>query len=356
MASAFLPPALQSTALQPASRDEWIMPVPAWQVTLDGQDLTEAMRPRLSALTLTEKRGEEADSVEITLNDHDGAMAIPSSEATLSVAIGWAKGTGVTAGLVDKGSYVMDEPSWSGPPDMLALIGRAADLTAGLRKRRDESWIDQPLSAIVSKVAQRNGLTPRTHALFAQIRVPAMQQNAKSDIAFIRELGRRYDAVATIKAGTLIFAPIGIGSTAGGTPLPGLTITKAMVTGQYGWTRKRRDEHDGVEAQWQDKRGAKKQLVTVGGTENARRLKRTYANESDARAAAEAAKRRDARNAAEFSLTLAYGDASLTPERPVALSGFKSEIDAGSWQIAEVIHRVDGSGGFVTELKLDVAA
>lgn len=345
--------AAQSTALQPASRDDWIMPVAAWQVTLDGQDLTEAMKPLLQGLTLTEKRGEEADSLDITLTDENGTLALPPPTATLSVALGWAKGTGVSAGLVEKGSFRVDELSWDGPPDIVTLTARAADLTAELRKRRDENWVAQSLSAIVGKIAKRHSLTPKVHQLLTNVQVAAMRQHSKSDIAFVSELGRRYDAVATIKAGTLILAPIGTGTTAGGAAIPGLAIDKAMCS-RYGFTRKKRDEHDGVEAQWRDQAQAKHQLVKVGGTTNPRRLKRTYASESDAKAAAEGAKRRDARTAAEFTVTLAYGDASLMPERSVALSGFKSEIDAQKWQIAEVSHRIDGSGGFTTSLTLDL--
>lgn len=346
--------ASQPPAIQPASRDEWIMPVPAWQVTLDGQDLTDAMRPILIELSLTEKRGEEADSIEIRLGDEDGRLSLPPPTATLAVALGWAQGSGVAAGLVDKGRFRVDELAWDGPPDTVAITGRAADLTADLRKRRDESWIAGTLSAIVGKIAGRHGLTPKVHALLANVRVPAMRQKAKSDIAFVSELGRRYDAVATVKAGTLILAPIGVDTNAGGAALPGVAIAREQCTG-YGWRRTKRDEHDGVEAEWHDQAGAKRQTVKVGGTKNARRLKRTYASESDARAAAEGAKRRDARTAAEVTLTLAYGDARLMPELPVSLSGFKAEIDGARWQIAEVTHRVSATGGFTTDLTLDLA-
>lgn len=345
----------ESTALQPASRDEWIMPMAAWQVTLDGQDLTEAMRPILRELSLTEKRGEEADSLDIMLGDEGGALALPPPTATLAVAIGWAKGSGVTAGLIDKGNFRVDELTWSGPPDGLSITGRAADLTADLRKRRDESWVEQTLSSIVTKIAKRHGLTPRVHPLLSGAVIPATRQKAKSDIAFINELGRRYEAMATIKAGTLILAPIGAGTTAGGATIPGLTIARGQCT-SYSWTRQKRDEHDGVEAEWHDQGSAKRHVVTVGNGGNARRLKRTYASASDAKAAAEGARRRDARTAAEFTLTLAYGDASLMPDRPVRLQGFKAEIDAANWQIAEVTHRVSAEGGYISELKLDLGA
>ena len=44
------------------------------------------------------------------------------------------------------------------------------------------------------------------------------------------------------------------------------------------------------------------------------------------------------------------------PDRPVTLQGFKAEIDAAKWQIAEVTHRVSAEGGFISELKLDLGA
>lgn len=336
----------------PAAGNAYVQPRAAWRVSLAGQDLTETLRPRLISLTLTEKRGEEADQLEIMLHDADGAMTLPAPDAVLSVAIGWERGTGVTVGLVDKGQYRVDEISWEGPPDVIRITARAADLTSGLRTRRTASWVAQTLGRIISTIAGRHGLTARVHASLASVQVAAQQQEAKSDIAFVRDLGRRYDAVATVKDGNLLFMPIGTAATVGGTALPAVTISRTMVS-RYRWARKKRDEHDGAQASWHDQGRARRRTVTAGGTSNPRRLRRTYANEADARAAAEAARRRDQRNQAEVSLSLGHGDASAAVERPVTLSGFKGEIDAARWQIAEVRHDI-GPRGFVTDLSLDL--
>ena len=58
------------------------------------------------------------------------------------------------------------------------------------------------------------------------------------------------------------------------------------------------------------------------------------------------------RGLAEFSLTLATGRPDLYPETPISVRGFKAEIDAESWLIAEVAHRLDG-GGYTCSLKLE---
>lgn len=353
MASTPPPVPAPATAIDPAA-SAYIQPLAQWRVMLAGQDLTEAMKPRLIEISLTEKRGEEADQLDITLHDADGLLALPPPDAIISLALGWARGTGVTVGLVEKGAYKVDEVTWSGPPDTVRITARSADMTTGMRRRRDRSWNGKTIGQIIDTIAGEHRLTARVHARLRGTTVESIQQSSKSDLQFIRDLGRRYDAVATVKDGNLLFAPIGTGTSVSGTPLPSRTITR-IGSGRYSYTRKKREEHDGAEAQWNDRPGARRQRVRVGSGENPRRLRRTYANEADARAAAEAATRRDARQAAEFSLTMAYGDAAVFPERPVRLSGFKSEIDALPWQIAEVTHSM-GPQGYRTDLKLDLGA
>src|SRR3546814_10890009 len=75
-----------------------------WRVTLDGNDLTDRLRPRLVSLSLSEKRGDEADQLDTVLDDSDGMLAIPKEGAVLRVQLGWKQGRDVTAGLVDKRS------------------------------------------------------------------------------------------------------------------------------------------------------------------------------------------------------------------------------------------------------------
>lgn len=336
----------------PAGRADYVQPVPAWRVTLAGEDLTEVMRPRLIELSLSERRGEEADQLEITLHDVDRALALPPPEAVITVALGWARGTGVTPGLVDKGSFRVDEISWEGPPDALKITARAADLTAGLRTRRDRSWNGRTLGQIVEAVAGEHGLTPRVHADLAELQVQSTQQSARSDIQFIRDLGRRYDAVATVKNGNLLFMPIGTAASVSGRPLTALTLTRAMCE-RYAWSRRKREDHGGAEARWSDRAGARRRTVRAGTSDNPRRLRRTYASEAEARAAAEAAAQRDARQAAEVSISLAFGNAAIGVEQPIGLTGFKSEIDSAGWQVAEVHHTM-GARGFRSEVKLDL--
>jgi uncharacterized protein len=340
-----------SIAIPPASG--FVAPVAAFRVTLDGQDLTNKIAPRLLSLRITEKRAGEADEISLVLHDKDNSLAIPRRGVLIRAALGWERGSGLQLGLVDKGSFTVDEVSWSGPPDVVTVSGRSADLTAGYRKRRDASYRETTLGTVVRQVAARHGLTPQIAPELADIEVPVLGQTAKSDMAMIRGLGRRHDAVATVKSGKLILSPISAGTTAGGRVIPGATIARADCQ-TWNYQLASREDYDGVEADWHDQDAAQRETVKVGGTRNPKRLRRTYATELDATHAARAEHSRIQRADAKLDLDLALGRPDLYPNRGIAVSGFKSEIDARRWLIAEAEHEMDGQGGLRTRLELEV--
>jgi phage protein D len=326
--------------------------VPDWRVTLDDVDLTDRIRPRLVSLTLSEKRGDEADQLDIVLSDADGRLAIPPEGAVLRVHLGWLQGSDVTPGLIDKGAFKVDDVTHSGPPDRIAIKARAVDFNSDIRNRRSHSWTRTMLGTVLQAVAGRNGLSARVAADLGAIALPAVHQSRESDIAFLRRLGREHDAVATIKAGALIFARTGAGRTASGQSLPSLTLTRRDGDG-HSWQRQQRDGQTGVTASWHDRAGAKRQTVTVGKADGAKRLRRVYPDEASARRAAEAERARLARAPATLDMRLALGRPDSFPEARVTATGFKPEIDATTWLISEVTHRLDKSGGFRTDLRME---
>lgn len=327
--------------------------IPDWRVTLDGKDLTSTMKPRLCDLTLTEKRGGEADQLDITLSDHDGRLAIPQPGARIHLQIGWAAGSDVAVGLVDKGDFVVDAVEHGGPPDTLTIRARSADLSGNMRNRREKSWHDTTLGAVVKDVAGRHGLTPRISAALAAKPVKTATQSRESDLAFLNRLGKQYDAVATIKKGSLIFAPIGSGMTATGKAIPSATIRRSDGD-RHRFSIEKQEEVTGIEASYHDLGSAKKKTVTAGKKGNTRRLSRTYATEAEAKAAASAEQSRIGRQPRKLSFSLALGRADLFPEKRITASGFKAEIDKHAWLISQVAHRI-GGGGFVTDLDMEGA-
>lgn len=325
----------------------------AWRLTVDGTDISPIVRPRLISLSLTEKRGADADELELQLSDDDGQLEIPPEGATITLSLGWRDlGSASSPVLIDKGRFKVDETCHTGTPDVLTIRARSADLTRAFRNRRAQSWRDTTLGGVLEELAGRNGLQLRCAADLAAIAVDHLAQSRESDAAFLARLGRLHDAVATVKNQALIFSPCGSGQTAGGQDLGLATITRASGD-RHSWKQAGRGAYTGVIADWQDRAGGRRRSEVVGSEGNAKRLKRTFGSAKAARRAAETERKRLARGGADFSLTLAIGRPDLFPEKKLQVEGFKPAIDAQDWLISEVQHRLDAQNGLATTLQME---
>ncbi|MEJ6008664.1 contractile injection system protein, VgrG/Pvc8 family [Novosphingobium aquae] len=326
--------------------------VPDFSLVVDGIDYASTIVPRLISLTLSEKLEDGADELEITLSNHDGQLAPIKRGVFATFRLGWKSGPDVTPGLVDKGKFKIDQIVKSGPPDVLKITARSADLTGAMRKRKDKGWKGKTLQDIIGDVASANGLEAKVHADLAGIQIPSAEQATKSDIAFVRDLGRRYDAVATVKDGKLLFMPIGSDTNAAGQSLGAITLTRKSNV-SYSFTIADREDHDGAEAQWHDKGEARKRTVKHGEAKNPKRIKRNFASEAEAKDATKAEAKRAARGQFTFSYELGLGDATIEPNRKAVLQDFDTEIDGITWLVKEVTHKLEGSGGFGTSIELE---
>lgn len=340
-----------------------------FRVEVDGRDITELLkggepdsrpeaskrkRKLLQELTLTDKRAGEADQLDLVIDDCTGQVALPRLGATIRVWLGWLQGSDVTPGLHDKGTYTVDEVEHSGAPDRITIRARSADFTSEIRTRRERSWHNTTLGAIVADIAKRNGLQVRCAPDLAAIAIPTLVQSREGDIALLRRLGREHDAVATVKNGTVLFGRKGSGATASGKPLPGLTLRRRDGD-RHAYKVEKRDEAEGVIASYHDRRAGHKRDVTAGRPGKAKKLSRVYGSERSARRAASSEHGRVQRQPVTFSYDLALGRADALPEQRVQLLGFKPEIDATPWLITEVAHRL-GAHGFTTSLQMEKAA
>lgn len=315
-------------------------PTPIYRVTLDGRDLTSTLAPRLISLTLTETRGEEADTLDISLEDSDGRLAIPSRGAVLDVAFGWRE-----TGLVEKGSFTIDEVEYAGAPDTITMRGRSASLSKGLGERKERSWHGQSIKTIVDTIAGKHKLTPKVAVELAKIAIAHIDQSQESDMAFLSRLAKRFDAVMNVKDGNLLFMPIGAAMTASGKPLTALTVTRKDGD-RHRYHVAERETYAGVRAYWYENQKKKRHSVVVGGEDNSNMkvLPENYPSQAEAEAAATAEFNRVKRGQATMNLDLALGIPELFPEMPVSLSGWKPDIDGTPWLLRRVSHEVSNSG------------
>lgn len=324
-------------------------PAPDYRLVVDGTDITVKINPRLISLSLTECRGGEADQLDLVLDDTDGRLAIPPKKATISLQLGWAG-----QALVDKGTFVVDEVEHSGAPDQLQIRARSADMAQTLKVRAEKSWHHHSIGTIVGSIAAKHGLTPRIDKRLAATVVDHIDQTNESDLNFISRLAKRYDAISTIKKGSLLFMPINGTRDIKGQSLSPQTISRDLGD-NHRFHSAEREVYSGVRAYWHDAKRAKRRGVLVGISGNAKRLRDTYANEADALAGAKAEWQRIQRGAATMELTLARGRPELAPQTPVKVAGYKPVIDAVSWLTVKTTHAL-GESGLTTRIELETAS
>lgn len=366
---------------------------PVAVLTIDGKPFGTQTMSRIISVQLTDKRGFEADELTISLNDYDGALAIPNVGSKIMLALGYAE-----TGVIDKGEYVFSEFSVQGSPDTLSITARAADLAETLAEQQEKSWHRQTLYQIVETIAKRHGYQAVIADKYQNDKIDHIDQTNESDASFLTRLAEQYDAIATVKAGRLLFIPAGEAKTASGKPIPLLEIVRQSGD-NHRFTYSATNAYQAVRAYYTDKKtGQKKEVVVskenlypekttetkttkykrprkdkaTGKTVTSKTTTRTvelkrkintdglkiktlrhlYATETGALSGARGAMKRLLRGAAQFDITLAVGRADISPETPVTVQGFKPEIDRESWIIQEVAHTVD-SGGYTCALKLE---
>lgn len=337
---------------------------PIWRITVNGNDVSERIRPRLVSLHITDDRANDADEVELVVSDHDGRVELPDTGDTVEVAIGWlaepaaapyrqfdSDEMGFPVGLIDKGRYTVQAVEYAGTPDTITIRARAANLLDSLRGLRDESWHDTTVGAIVKSVAARNKIKATVDKEVAGRKVKHADQLSESDASFLRRLAQTFDCICTVKNGTLLFSQARAARTPSGKPLPPVLITRGDGD-QHRWSRADRDAYSGVRAMYNNVKTGNRKAVVAGISGKAKELRTTFASEADALAAARAEWLRIQRGIFDFEITLAYGRADIIPQRPARVAGYKRKIDETPWIVARVRHSLEG-GGFVSQLTLE---
>lgn len=312
-------------------------PQPIWSLIVNEQDMTDGVHSRLMSLTLTDNRGLEADTLEVTLSDHDGALEIPLKGALIELHLGFH-----TESLVHKGSFIVNEITHQGTPDVLTIRAMSADLKEAIRQKKERSFDNTTLEKIVNKIAHEHGLTAKIHPELAKKDIYHLDQN-ESDISLLTRLAEELDAVAMVKDDILLMMPLGVHESVSGEPLPTMLITRTL--GDRHSYSENADSISGVRAYFYDVAKKDKVPVLVGTEDDSvREIRYVHRDKKSAIEAAMAAYKRARRDTAKLSYTLAHGDPLLMPQMPVMVVGIKDSIDAKDWTLTNVVHQLDESG------------
>lgn len=186
---------------------------------------------------------------------------MPPPEATIQVAIGWRNAP------TGRGTYVVDELDHAGSPDLPAIRVRIKLRGSGAAKR-SQSYHQATVRVIVPIIATRHVISPVVASDLSGTALPHIDQTQEPDWHFLTRPAERCDAIATVKAGRLLFFKRGSARTAGRIQLPGIVITRRKGD-THRWTLAKRDAYAGVIAEWHDQASGERKEVVPGGSKTA---------------------------------------------------------------------------------------
>lgn len=321
---------------------------PILKLTADSKPLNDQVMARLMTLSVTDNKNLDADELTITLDDHDGALALPKRGVKLQCWMGFED-----AGVHDMGTYIVDSCEWSGSPDTISITAKSADFKSSLKSGHSQSYHNKTLGEIAETVSKRQQLTLSIKPELVSIDVGHVDQTDESDIHLLTRLCHQYGAVVNIKHGKLLIFTANSNVSASGHPLD-ITIITRQTGDQFRYSvEDRQSDYDNVSASYQDTKTATRKTVNNNEAKTkTRRLKGTYKSKEAATAAANAEAKRIKEEQAKFSITTAYAYPAVTTESPITLQGFKADIDALKWTVDKATHTYGKSSGLTTQLEL----
>lgn len=319
------------------------MTTPAFRIEANGGDITQLIADRLLSMRLNEQAEQQSDSLEITLDDRDKRIPVPSNGTWLRVWLGYSSG-GRTP--VYMGAFAVDEVELSMGPRSMVIKATASNTAPTLQKeQRTKSWHNTTLGAVVQEIAGRHNVVPVIKGELASQQIKHEDQTNESDQAFLTRLAEKFKATIKPADGKLVVVPRGATDNAGS-----VTIRQEEVT-NWRATLKNRGAYGGVKAKWLDRTVNKEKVVTAGESGGALPVfeeKQLYKTQAEAQKAAES--RLQSLRAGEVRVNITLpGRPDVNAEGMVTLTGFRGEVD-GTWNVKNVTHDL-GSSGYVTTVE-----
>ncbi len=172
----------------------------AVEIAFGGVDITTSIRPYLLSVSYTDNEEDEADDLQIKIQDRDGvwvekwlANAIEAAADATGLKIqaiflreNWY-GDGADK-LLDCGAFELDSIKASGPPSTITIKGTSLPYGAQIRQtKKTKAWESYALSGIAREIAGNGGMV----CMYESASDPyyeRVEQYKESDISFLSKL------------------------------------------------------------------------------------------------------------------------------------------------------------------------
>lgn len=324
-----------------------------YRVVVAGQDISPAIAPLLLRLTVHDEAGVQSDTLEIELDDRDGAILLPRTRAPIvATLVDQAGRAGTFSGFVDELTSRRDR----GSGRTLIIRGKGIDTVSRLKEPVEAAYENATLGEILTTAGRAAGVAQViVDPALAGIQRPYIAQQGESFLAFGDRLAREVGGTFRVQGDRAVLVKRGTGLTAGGRALPvvlaedGVNLISWDISPILGRPRHRRTRvrlYDPAVGRSQERLAE----VTDPDADATYSAPFPAADASDAglQASADAGEVARARGGGEVEI---LGDMRALPEGTLRLVGARPGID-GDYRIQAVDHVVDRTGSLSTRLQL----
>lgn len=327
------------------------MITPIYQILRDGTDINDILADKFISLTVTDKIGLSADTLDLTLG-FDGTYAIPRAGVVLEAKIGYSE-----SGLWEVGKFVVEETTQSGGADAADELNiraisipespqAAVDALQGATERVWQSFaVDgTTFQTIVDEVCKAAGLTAKIDGSLASIQMPFTAQLNESDSEFLHRITIIRDGIIKYHDTQVIIEKKDSGK------LGSLNIARTNTITSYEFTASERTKVASVVSKYQDADAGEVIKYTAGTGKPRKVIRQTYPDRKSAVDAAESLLKQLQRETVDVNITMPTV-AGLLAEKVLNLSDFPDASENGEFIIEQVTHKLHNTAGLSSTIK-----
>ena len=328
------------------------------QLTISGRDVTSLFEPRLISLKINLTEGGESDSLDVTLDDHDGSIQLPKVDSEVTCLLSWVNGGG-SVQFTGK----TDEPTSTGSRDggmLMKITAKSADMGGEPKEKHQKHKDKGKFKEVAEEFGKKAGLQVKVSDKLGSIERDYWSMKNESFLAWGQRHAEELGATFKVMGKKAVFVEKNSKESASGKQLGNVTaiygknllswsITPQQMRPQ--WDEAKVRYFDPKKVEWKEET---KKIEGGSGGGFKPKVKHTEtkkaANKDQAKQKAEsnAAESEDGKGAGSVSI---IGDGNAQPQARCMIQGVRSGID-GSYKISSCSHSYSRSEGWTTELEL----
>ncbi len=327
---------------------------PRVRITYQGKDITQDISAYLVAVEYSDSTDDESDEASFTVENTEQVWNNnwrPKKKDKLRIAIGYDDG------MLDCGTFTVDEIEFSGPPDTVSIRALAASVSNPIRTKGSKAYEQQTLQQIAEDIAKKHGyqivnnLTDKNK--LKDIKFERITQSRQTDLAFLSRIADDYGVMFSVRDTKLIFTSI-YDIESAGTALK--LDRKDLIS--YSMKDQAVDTYKSASV----KHVVPKKSETVkfiyegeGNKEASDTLEVRSKAEDTKQAETKAKAKLHKANKKEVTGSFAVeGNPRIVAGINFDLTGFG--LFSGKWNITKTSHRIDKSGGYTTDFEANLVS